>query len=292
MKSLTARIIILNYNGEAMLPLCLPSIVEAARQAETKTAITILDNLSTDQSDSYVRKNFPEIEFVKAPANRILCSYNDFLPKIAEPIAILLNNDIRVAPGFIDPLIAKFIEDPKTFMVAPRVMSFDGSMIEAADSRAGFKWGLFWCDARYPGYEHRALRPSETFSSGFGAFSREKFLALNGYDDRFLPGIFEDVDLCLRARRAGYHLFYEPSSVVYHMGQASFKKVHGRSKIERLAARNSFLFMWKNFSGLRFWLPHLFFLPMRILFALLKGKKALWLGFFDALLLLKRIRQR
>ena len=131
-----ARIVILNYNGEEMLARCLPSIWEAVRHTKTPTAVTILDNLSTDRSEEYVRENYPGMEFVKAPENLVLCSYNDYLKKISEPVAILLNNDIRVDKDFIDPLVAKFDEDPGTFLVAPRVMSFDGKTLEAVDTRA------------------------------------------------------------------------------------------------------------------------------------------------------------
>jgi len=281
--SLSARIVILNYNGEEMLAKCLPSIQEAVLHAKTPIAVTILDNLSTDKSEAYVRKNYPETDFVKAPENLVLCSYNNYLKTIPEPIAILLNNDIRVDKNFIDPLLEKFKEDPATFLVAPRVMSFDERTIEAVDTRAGMKFGMFWANARYPGYEAHTMVPSTTFASGFGAFSKEKFLELGGYDRRYLPGIMEDADLCLKAQRAGYHFYYEPESVVFHMGQASFKKVFSDLERETLAYRNTFLFMWKNFHGPRFWIEHLFFLPLRMIGMLLKGRWGFMIGFFEAL---------
>ena len=279
---LEVRIIILNYNGAELLPQCLPSVVEAAQSAVFSTSVTVLDNISTDQGLAYVRKNFPSVHIETAPSNNFLCSYNDYLPKIDDSVVILLNNDIRVDKGFVDPLAQKFAEDAQAFLVAPRVLSFDGKHVEAGRSKAGLRFGLFWCDARYSGYESETDQPSRTFSSGFGAFSREKFLALHGYDTRYLPGIMEDVDLCYRAQKAGFHLYYEPRSTVYHMGQASFKKKFGAFRIAVIAHRNNFLFMWKNFSGL-FWLEHLFFLPLRLLFALLKGNFAMPLGFFEAL---------
>ena len=278
-----ARIVILNYNGEEMLAKCLPSFSEAVRHAKTSVTITILDNLSTDKSEEFVRKNFPEMEFVKAPENRVLCSYNDYLKTVREPIAILLNNDIRVDKDFIDPLVEKFREDPATFLVAPRVMSFDGKTIEAVDTRARIKWGMFWASARYPGYEAHTMVPSQTFASGFGAFHREKFLELGGYDQRYLPGIMEDVDLCLKAQRAGYHLYYEPGSVVFHVGQASFKKAFSDLRRETLACRNTFLFMWENFHGVRFWAVHLFFLPLWMIWMLLRRRWGFVMGFFEAL---------
>ena len=277
------RIVILNYNGEALLPLCLPSVVESAKSAHLPTRVTVLDNESQDQGLEYVHQTFPEVTIEKATVNRVLCSYNEYLPKITEPIVILLNNDIRVEPDFVDPLAEKFLFDPKTFLVAPRVMSFDGSRVESGRCKGKMWFGIFRCDGRYPGYEKEALTASETFSSGFGAFSREKFLALKGYDERYLPGIIEDVDLGWRARQAGYRLYYEPRSVVYHMGQASFKKKFGASKILVIAHRNTFLFMWKNFSGLKFWVSHLVFLPLRIFVALLKGNLEFSKGFFAAL---------
>lgn len=277
------RIVILNYDGAEMLPKCLPSIVEAARLAKSPTAVTILDNLSTDQSEGYVRKKFPALDFVKAPQNLVLCSYNDYLKTISEHVVILLNNDIKVDPGFVEPLLKKFNEDPAAFLVAPRVMTFDGKAIEAVDTRSGIKFGMFWASARYPGYEAHTMVPGETFASGFGAISREKFLMLGGYDSRYLPGIMEDADLCLGAHRAGYHLYYEPQSVVFHMGQASFKKAFTDLKRETLAYRNTFLFMWKNFRQPSLRIPHYCFLPFRLFWAVLRGRWGFVMGYFEAL---------
>ncbi len=277
------RVIILNYNGAELLPKCLPSIMEAARKTGF-TRVTVLDNCSTDNGLDYVTANFPDCQIERAPSNRLLCSYNDYVPKVKEPVVILLNNDIRVHRDFIEPLLTHFIRDPLTFLVAPRVMTFDGKTIESGRSKAKIRFGLFECTAHYLGYEKEALQSSETFSSGFGAFSREKFIALKGYDDLYLPGIMEDVDFCYRAQKEGYRLYYEPQSIVCHIGQVSFKKRFGSFKIAVLAHRNSFLFMWKNFSGPKFWIPHLFFLPLRLSFALLKGNLALALGFLNALI--------
>ena len=279
----SVRIIILNYNGAALLPQCLPSIFAASREASYPTQVTVLDNQSADQGLVYVRREFPSVSIERARENRVLCSYNDYLPHVQEPIVILLNNDIRVESDFVDPLVAAFGKDPLTFLVAPRVMDFDGSKIQAAQTKAALRFGFFWCSARYPGYEKEALRASETYSSGFGAFSRELFLKLGGYDARYLPGIFEDVDLCHRARLAGYHLYYEPKSVVYHWGQASFKQAFDDAEMKTHAYRNHFLFLWKNFKGISFWLAHLFFLPLRLILALVKGDFAMPKGFVRAL---------
>ncbi|HRK62351.1 MAG TPA: glycosyltransferase [Candidatus Omnitrophota bacterium] len=284
-----AQIVILNYKGETLLPQCLPSIVDAANQSSCPCRVVVLNNPS-DGPDGldYVRREYPQVEIVQAPQNKVLCSYNDFLKSSNEDVSILLNNDIRVDAGFVDALVKAFESDPRLFLAAPKTMSFDGKTVEAADSRAEIRFGLFWCSARYPGYEANINRRGPTFSSGFGAFRVSLFNGLGGYDERYLPGIFEDVDLCLRAKRAGYELVYEPSSVVYHMGQASFKEAFKQRGIEVLASRNQFLFLWKNYSGPAFWFSHLFWLPLRFVFDALRGRTSLWEGFWQALAYIRR----
>lgn len=281
------RIVILNYNGVELLSQCLPSVVEARARAGEGAQLTLLDNCSTDRGPDYVAQSFPSVTVVRSSKNKILCSYNEYLPQIQEPIVILLNNDIRVEPDFIAPLVEKFHSDPLTFLVAPRCMSLDGTHVEAGPSKGRIRWGYFRCEAKYAGYEEDSLKPSETFSCGFGAFNREIFLKLGGYDERYLPGIMEDVDLCYRARKTGYRLYYEPRSVVYHIGQVSFKKAFGADRIQVLACRNTFLFMWKNFHGIVFWLSHFFFIPLRLLYSLLTGKGFMLRGFIEALRLPK-----
>ncbi len=275
------QIVILNYRGEKLLPQCLPSIVKAAEQSPYPCRVVVLNNPSDLDGLSYVVENYPQVEVVQAPVNKVLCSYNAYLACVKDEIAILLNNDIRVAENFVAPLVEPF-KNPKLFMVAPKVMSFDGQTVEAADSRAEIRFGLFWCSARYPGFEVNIDKRGPTFTSGFGAFRTKLFNHLGGYDECYLPGIFEDVDLCLRAKKAGYELVYEPRSVVYHMGQASFKDAFKERGLEILAARNQFLFLWKNYKSFGFWVRHLFWLPLRLIFNLFRGKDTLWVGLIQA----------
>lgn len=276
-------IVVLNYRGKDLLPRCLPSLELAVKKARVPARVMILNNPGPEDGLDYARKNFPQVEIYQASQNKILCSYNELLPKLRDPVVILLNNDIKADEDFIDPLVESFKRDSRTFLAAPKVLDFEGKTVQAGRTKAGMKFGLFWSDARYHGYEKEVDKPSETFSSGFGAFDRVKFLELGGYDERYLPGIMEDADLSYRAQQAGYKLYYEPKSVVYHIGQVSFKKAYGARGTAILAHRNNFLFMWKNFSGFRFWAAHLFFLPLRLIFAVCRGNWPLAAGFFQAL---------
>lgn len=280
---LTARIVVLNYNGEEILQKCIPSLIQAVKGSTHTVALTVLDNCSTDSSKKVMSENFPEVDYVEADENLVLCSYNDYVKNMKEDVAILLNNDIRVAEDFIDPMLKLFQENEKLFLVAPLVKSFDGTEIEAARTKTGLKWGMFWATARYEGYLNDYLQHSETDSSGFGAFSVKLFNQLGGYDSRYLPGTLEDIDICYRAKKEGWKLLYEPKSIVYHMGQTSFKKKYGLNKTAILAQRNTFYFMWKNFSGFQFWVKHLFFVPLRLIFALFTGRINFLIGFWYAL---------
>lgn len=276
------EIVILNYDGMDLLPQCFPSVVEAARKASLPTQVVFLDNRSTDESPLWVQKNFPEATIFLAPANRFLCSFNNYLQVSDAEIAILLNNDIRVAPDFVDPLVAVFEKYPDAFLASPRVFSFDGSRYEGGRTKARVRAGFFWSSGVFKGHEALQEIPGYTFASGFGAFHRRRFLSLGGYDDLYLPGIIEDADLGFRGWRQGYRAYYVPESRVYHVGQASFKRAFGAKGILTLAHRNTFLFMWKNLSG-GLLLEHLFLLIPRLLYAAFRRQWELIQGFMKAL---------
>ncbi len=277
-----ARILVLNYNGRGLMEECLPSIVEAAARSRRKVAVTVVDNHSADDSVSFLKECFPTVELYLSQENRILCSYNEALKNTKEPIVILLNNDIKVDPDFVDPLLDPFEKDPDIFSVGCKCLGFDGQDYQGEKSIAGFRFGLFWTDSRYRGAEADRDVASWTAQVAFGAFDRQKFLALGGYDDLYLPGTWEDTDISLQAYRRGWHCQYEPKSVIYHKGQVTFHREFGKKGSSVIAYRNTFLFVWKNFShGRWFWL-HRLFLPLRIADAWVTGNQELVQGFFRA----------
>ncbi len=226
-----ARILILNYNGTDLLAACLPSVTLAAGKSRCNCAVSVIDNASIDESVEYVRRAFPGISVSALKTNRVLCSYNDCVRDIGEDIVILLNNDIKVEPDFVDPLVEVFQKDPKLFMAAPKTLDADGK-VSGSITKAYIKWGIFWSAATYPGFEKDVDKEEITFSAGIVAFHREKFLELGGYDDLYLPGTVEDSDICFRAWKKGWRCIYQPKSVVYHIGQVSFTRRFGKSQYQ------------------------------------------------------------
>lgn len=283
MSGLSCRIIVLNYNGRAVLERCLPSIVEAARASRCHARVTVLDNCSSDDGRAYVETNFVSVEWVDAPSNRIFCSYNALVQSMAEDVALLLNNDIRVEPGFVDPLVDALAADPAVFFASPRTLNFESGAYEGGRSKWEFRRGLPWGTSIFPGHEARVNEPGPTMQTGFGAFRRTMFVELGGFDDLYLPGTVEDADLCFRAHRRGWTGRYCPDSTVWHMGQVSFKKAFGMSGIQRMNRRNLYLFTWKNLRDSALWVEHVLWFPVRLAADLMRGRFGMAAAFIDAL---------
>ncbi|MDD5643867.1 MAG: glycosyltransferase [bacterium] len=239
------RIIILNYNGLNIMKECMPSVVEAARNAKPECKVSIIDNSSTDDSVRWLKNAFPSVDVFESE-NKVLCSYNDFVRTVREDIVILLNNDVKLDRNCVDPLIGVFEKNPDAFFAASRVFDFSGKKYEGNLTRFFFRGGLFGSEAVFKGFESLYDKPGLSMQQGFGAFDREKFLALGGYDEIYLPGRLEDADICFRAWKRGWKGYYEPSSVMYHKGGETFNSRFGANKSLALNFRNTYVFTVKN----------------------------------------------
>ena len=285
------NIIVLNYNGEKLIPQCLPSILEAKGASKYPVRVTVIDNESTDRSLEVLASYGEAIEVIRMK-NRVFCSYNEVVMKQDEDIAVLLNNDIRVDRNFVDPMVEIFEHNEDTFMVAPKCYDFTGAALEGGRSKGFIKLGWFGAMARFDGWEKETDIVGYTFQTGFGAVRRDRFSELGGYEDLYLPGRLEDSDICFRAWKKGWRSYYQPKSVVYHLGGASFKEKFGKKGISSIDARNSALFFWKNISDPVYWLGHVLFMPARILLWLSRGDTAAVKGLFQAFKRIPEVRKK
>lgn len=280
------NIIILNYNGRKILEECLPSICEAQKNSKNSCTLTVLDNLSTDTSLEYIGNNFAKVKIVLAQENLFLCSYNDFIRQLNDDIVILLNNDIKLDKDFVDPLVEIFEKYPDAFIATPKCWTFgsDNITLEGGATKIAIKYGMFRADIRYKEYLLHQDTPGYTASGGsVVAFRRDRFLELGGYDNLYLPGRLEDVDICYRGYKRGWKGYYEPKSLSYHKGFESFHKSFGKNKTLTIAYRNTFLFMWKNIIDTSLTTKHILFLIPRLAHALLTLNFCFIKGFFLAL---------
>jgi N-acetylglucosaminyl-diphospho-decaprenol L-rhamnosyltransferase len=232
---------ILNYNGRSHLEYLLPSALDAVREYGPDARVMVLDNRSTDPDVEWINHHFPDIEVVISPQNDFLFSYNWYANQISDEIIILLNNDLRLDPGFIAPLISHF-KSPDVFAVSASSWDWEGNEKSSGPSALTFQNGFY----NWSFNKKRQVRCHTLFASGgFMAVDRLKFIQVGGFSRLYHPAYMEDVDLCFRAWRNGWRCIYEPSSIVWHRENASWN-MNDHSRSTHLCLRNALLFQWSS----------------------------------------------
>ena len=243
-------IVILNWNGEKFLKEFLPSVMETTYEHKK---IIVADNASTDQSVNFLQQNYPSVEVIKNSANEGFAKgYNVALQQVTADYYVLLNSDVAVTPSWIEPIITLMESDAKIAACQPKIRSFQN---RAEFEYAGACGG--WIDAfGYPFSRGRIFDTCETdngqydiaepcfWATGAALFVRAKqFHEMQGFDPYFFAHQ-EEIDLCWRLQNAGYKIFVQPKSVVYHVGGGTLPK--GNSMKTYLNFRNNLIMMTKN----------------------------------------------
>lgn len=262
----SCAILVLNYNGEEHLGILLPSLREAVARYPGRCTTVVVDNRSTKPDLEFVAREHPEVERVVAERNDYLFSLNPVVAGRREDVVIILNNDMRVDPGFIAPLLEHF-EDPEVFAVSARVVDWDGQRSQVGQRTMELqKWWFYY--TKYVDFES----PRYTVEAGGGcaAFHRERFVQLGGFDRLLHPAYFEDLDLSYRAWMQGWSSIVEPRSLIYHRGGATLLDGGQKGPMMRRLSRNHVLFMLKNIGDWRFLVGFFAMLPYRFVWNLWK----------------------
>jgi GT2 family glycosyltransferase len=243
--------------------------------------VIVVDNDSTDDSLAWLAARHPEVRAIRLP-NRGLASFNDALRMLDDPVVLLLNNDVKLAPDAVGPLLRAFAVHDDAFFSAPQCWTFDGRHYEGMRTRVRTRFGLVQGMSRVPGHEALVDRADLTAAAGpVLAVDRVRFLELGGYDPIFHPGRIEDLDLGFRAWMAGLKGYYVPESTAYHKGFATFAPELGEDRCDGLAIRNTLIFAWKNLRGLRL-AKHLGWLPIRLLGSIAPSRRGFARAFVEA----------
>lgn len=185
-------IVILNWNGKALLEQFLPLVVQFSNNA----TIYVADNCSSDTSVVFIKENFPSIKIIKNKANYGYAGgYNRALQHVEEEIIGLVNSDIEVTENWLQPILELFNKENETAIVQPKILDFKNKkFFEYAGAAGGFidKYGFPYCKGRIFDSVEEDLgqfnQDSEIFwASGACFFIRNSvFKQLNGFDDYFL----------------------------------------------------------------------------------------------------------
>jgi GT2 family glycosyltransferase len=183
------------------------------------------------------------------------------------PVVLLLNNDVRLEPDCIAPLLEHFA-DPAVFAVTGKIFNQRGDRFCNGGKIARFRRGMW---STWENYDAAAAAgPAERLLSftaigAFSAFDRARYLELGGFDP--LAFLVEDVEISYRGWKRGWTIRYEPRSVAYHDASQTMDLVFRRRQLDRISRRSRILMHWMVLDEPAMFRSHVLFLAARFLVA-------------------------
>lgn len=286
MQTPSVAIVILNWNGKPFLEKFLPSVVASVYAAKK---IVVADNASTDDSISFLQKKYPEVSIIQNESNLGFAKgYNTALKKVEADYYVLLNSDVEVTPGWIEPVITLMESDTSIAACQPKILAYaNKEEFEYAGASGGwldkfgypFMRGRVFDDCEKDTGQYDDVQPC-FWASGAAFFVRAQVYKQLGGLDEFFFAHQEEIDFCWRLQLAGYKIFVQPESVVYHVGGGTLPK--GNSRKTFLNFRNNLIMLFKNLpSATALWK-----LPFRMIMDALSAWRGLLsgdMGFFIAI---------
>jgi len=280
-------VVILNYNGEKLLKQFLPSVVRYSPEA----TVYVADNGSSDNSIQIVSSEFPQVKLIALEKNFGFCGgYNRSLKQIDVPLYVLLNSDVEVTEGWLQPII-RLMEDDAVAAVQPKILSYHNNhLFEYAGAGGGLvdSLGYPFCRGRLFDFveaDHGQYNDTRQvfWASGACLFIRSSVYHQMGGLDEDLFAHMEEIDLCWKINRAKHKVMYCGESTVYHLGAGTLGYASPRKTF--LNFRNGLTLVYKHWDGSEM----LYKLPLRIMLDwlaaltfLMKGSWANFKAVFNA----------
>ncbi len=242
-------VVILNWNGCDMLRTFLPSVIRFSEGA----TIYVADNGSTDTSVEVLTKEFPSVSIIELHRNYGFAEgYNQAFGQIQAEYAVLLNSDVEVTEGWLNPLMSYMDSHPEVAACQPKLHSWRSKgQFEYAGAAGGFIdcYGYPYCRGRILNTvegdrgQYNSVAPI-FWATGAALFIRlADYVEVGGLDERFFAHM-EEIDLCWRLRARGKQIVCIPGSTVYHVGGATLKRENPRKTF--LNFRNNLIMLYKN----------------------------------------------
>ena len=243
-------IVILNYNGASMLRQFLPKVLACCA---THAQVIVADNASTDESLDIMRSDFPSVPLIRLNKNWGFAEgYNRALQEVDADYFILLNSDIEVTLGWVEPMLALMEADRTIAACQPKLLDYkQKTHFEYAGAAGGFidYYGYPYCRGRIfdcvePDNGQYDKQCDIFWATGAALMIRaEDFRSVGGFDGTFFAHM-EEIDLCWRLRARGRRIVVVPQSIVYHVGGATLSYNNPRKTF--LNFRNNLLMLYKN----------------------------------------------
>lgn len=244
-------VVILNWNGCDMLRSFLPSVVRYS--SGDSVEVCVADNGSTDRSVEMLQQEFPSVRLIVLEENNGFADgYNLALKQVESEYVVLLNSDVEVTEGWLQPQVDYLDAHPEVAACQPKIRAWrEKEKFEYAGAAGGFIdcYGYPFCRGRILNVVEKDNGQYDSVIPIFWATGAALFIRLNDYrevgglDGRFFAHM-EEIDLCWRLRARGKSIVCLPQSVVYHVGGATLKKENPHKTF--LNFRNNLVMLYKN----------------------------------------------
>lgn len=258
-------LILVSYNTSDLLKKSLESIFSSASEHDLQ--VIVVDNASQDDSCEMLKQQFPQVQLIENSVNWGFAAACNQAQKISEgDYTVLLNSDAWIEKGALDSAVQFMETHPRAGIVGGQLLKPDGTKAPSA-RRFPSMWnkvltitGLsqkypqsrFFGRPDYTHISHDKAFEVDWVPGAFTIFRSSLLQGLGMFDERFYM-YFEEVDLCLRAKKAGWSIHFSPDFAVVHIGGASSMRKKNENfessgaQLMKFRMRSEALYFRKNY---------------------------------------------
>lgn len=264
-------VVILNWNTKDYLRRFLPPLLDSLKGLDA--GVVVADNASGDGSRELLEEEFPDVTRIEFDENLgFTGGYDKAVAQLlggsdgkgagAPEYLVLLNSDVEVPSGWLQPLVSHLDLHPRCGVCGPKLLALrrrgDGYVrtgeFEYAGAAGGLldRYGYPFCRGRVPGRtetdsgQYDKVKQVFWVSGACLATRASLWRRLGGLDGRFFAHM-EEIDFCWRAQLAGFSVEVVPESRVWHLGGGSLPQ-NSPFKL-KLNFRNSLLMLDNNLTA-------------------------------------------
>jgi GT2 family glycosyltransferase/glycosyltransferase involved in cell wall biosynthesis len=218
----SVTIVIPVFNKSALTDACLDALLPTL-PADLLVSIVVVDDASSDETPALLRDwttRDPRLRVVTHEENRgFIDACNRGAAEADGEIVVFLNNDTLPQPGWLEPLLRLFRDDPNVGAAGAKLLFGNLRLQEAGGVifKSGDGWNFGRNDEEPDAPLYNFVRQVDFCSGAVLATRRALFEEIGGFDTRYRPAYYEDVDYAFAVRQHGHKMLYQPASVVVHL---------------------------------------------------------------------------
>lgn len=257
--STPVTVVIPSLENFELLERNLPALLREFGSREVGDELVIVDDSGTGALKPWAVKalrGMPARLLVRESNGGFAAALTSGIEAASHPLIFSMNSDVRVRPGFLDPLIdalgptAEAGATNPVFAAAPRVLLNGQEQQIESYSKCILLDGLMTTRLSVAhGQQLDAPDSPAKIPFAIGGtvlFRRTDFESLGGFDELFAPFYFEDNDLCWRAWRRGGSSVFVPNSVVEHHHKGTIGSLLSAKRRRAAIERGELLLNWKH----------------------------------------------